>query len=225
MRLEGIHHVSALTADPLDCIEFYAGVLGLAAAARPTDRERPTRRGSTSRPRSARPGACSPSPRCPGSAADAPAPGWSTASNGGSPRPSARLLVRALGRGRRVEAERTGARAPRASLRGPRGPRARARRRTSRRGVAPIGPDPDGLGSAGSRESAPTPLPRRAPTFSPAGSSSSSRGDRLHGSEDGSGGDYAYDDPPAERGVQGAGTVHHVAWACDPGSSPRGASG
>jgi glyoxalase family protein len=24
---------------------------------------------------------------------------------------------------------------------------------------------------------------------------------------------YAYDDPPAEAGVQGAGTVHHVAWA------------
>jgi glyoxalase family protein len=24
---------------------------------------------------------------------------------------------------------------------------------------------------------------------------------------------YAYDDPPPERGVQGAGTVHHVAWA------------
>ena len=27
------------------------------------------------------------------------------------------------------------------------------------------------------------------------------------------GGTYAYDAPPAERGVQGAGTVHHVAWA------------
>jgi glyoxalase family protein len=26
------------------------------------------------------------------------------------------------------------------------------------------------------------------------------------------GGSYAYDSPPAERGVQGAGTVHHVAW-------------
>ena len=25
--------------------------------------------------------------------------------------------------------------------------------------------------------------------------------------------EYAYDEPPAERGVQGAGTVHHVAWA------------
>ncbi len=27
------------------------------------------------------------------------------------------------------------------------------------------------------------------------------------------GGTYAYDEPPGERGVQGAGTVHHVAWA------------
>jgi glyoxalase family protein len=27
------------------------------------------------------------------------------------------------------------------------------------------------------------------------------------------GGLYAYDDPPAERGLGGAGTVHHVAWA------------
>jgi glyoxalase family protein len=29
----------------------------------------------------------------------------------------------------------------------------------------------------------------------------------------GRGGLYAYDPPPAERGIQGAGTVHHVAWA------------
>ena len=27
------------------------------------------------------------------------------------------------------------------------------------------------------------------------------------------GGEYAYDEPPAERGLQGAGSVHHVAWA------------
>lgn len=27
---------------------------------------------------------------------------------------------------------------------------------------------------------------------------------------------YAYDDPPAERGYQGAGSVHHIAWACEP---------
>ena len=30
------------------------------------------------------------------------------------------------------------------------------------------------------------------------------------------GGLYAYDDPPGEPGVQGAGTVHHVAWASQP---------
>ena len=27
------------------------------------------------------------------------------------------------------------------------------------------------------------------------------------------GGHYSYDEPPAERGIGGAGTVHHVAWA------------
>jgi glyoxalase family protein len=30
------------------------------------------------------------------------------------------------------------------------------------------------------------------------------------------GGRYHYDAPPAERGLQGAGTVHHVAWASEP---------
>jgi glyoxalase family protein len=30
------------------------------------------------------------------------------------------------------------------------------------------------------------------------------------------GGRYLYDEPPAERGVQGAGSVHHVAWASSP---------
>jgi glyoxalase family protein len=36
-----------------------------------------------------------------------------------------------------------------------------------------------------------------------------SRGERR-------GGFYIYDDPPAERGLPGAGTVHHVAWASTP---------
>ncbi len=30
------------------------------------------------------------------------------------------------------------------------------------------------------------------------------------------GGFYLYDEPPAERGLQGAGTVHHVAWGSHP---------
>jgi glyoxalase family protein len=42
-------------------------------------------------------------------------------------------------------------------------------------------------------------------TFQTAGDGWEARGDAR-------GGTYAYDAPPAERGIQGAGTVHHVAW-------------
>jgi glyoxalase family protein len=37
-------------------------------------------------------------------------------------------------------------------------------------------------------------------------------GDEWEARGDARGGTYAYDAPPAERGIQGAGTVHHVAW-------------
>jgi glyoxalase family protein len=42
--------------------------------------------------------------------------------------------------------------------------------------------------------------------FAPQGDEWEIRGERR-------GSYYAYDEPPAERGLQGAGTVHHVAWA------------
>ena len=42
--------------------------------------------------------------------------------------------------------------------------------------------------------------------FEPRGDGWEARGERR-------GSLYAYDEPPAERGLQGAGTVHHVAWA------------
>ena len=41
---------------------------------------------------------------------------------------------------------------------------------------------------------------------------------RDHGYEargDKRGGRYVYDPPPAERGIPGGGTVHHIAWACE----------
>ena len=44
--------------------------------------------------------------------------------------------------------------------------------------------------------------------FEPAGSGWEARGKRR-------GGTYAYDEAPGERGLQGAGTVHHVAWASE----------
>jgi glyoxalase family protein len=42
--------------------------------------------------------------------------------------------------------------------------------------------------------------------FEPKGDGWEARGERR-------GGLYAYDPPPAERGIQGGGTIHHVAWA------------
>jgi glyoxalase family protein len=48
-------------------------------------------------------------------------------------------------------------------------------------------------------------LLEEALAFVPAGDGWEARGDRR-------GALYAYDAPPAERGIQGAGTVHHVAW-------------
>jgi glyoxalase family protein len=35
------------------------------------------------------------------------------------------------------------------------------------------------------------------------------------------GGFYVYDEPPAERGIPGGGTVHHVAWACEIDDQPQ----
>ena len=53
------------------------------------------------------------------------------------------------------------------------------------------------------------PLLERALEFSPAGDGWEARGAAR-------GGAYAYDPPPDAPGVQGAGTVHHVAWATAP---------
>jgi glyoxalase family protein len=50
------------------------------------------------------------------------------------------------------------------------------------------------------------PLLERALGFEPQGDGWEIRGERR-------GSFYAYDQAPAERGIQGAGTVHHVAWA------------
>ena len=47
-------------------------------------------------------------------------------------------------------------------------------------------------------------------------SSSSARDGRLGGARRRARRLYAYDEPPAERGLQGAGSVHHVAWASTP---------
>jgi glyoxalase family protein len=53
------------------------------------------------------------------------------------------------------------------------------------------------------------PLLEQALAFEPAGEGWEVRGERR-------GSTYAYDAPPDQPGIQGAGTVHHVAWATPP---------
>ena len=63
---------------------------------------------------------------------------------------------------------------------------------------------------------APAPTPatrRRAAPCSRRRSSSSTRDGGWEARGDSRGGLYAFDPAPAERGLQAAGTVHHIAWA------------
>jgi glyoxalase family protein len=67
----------------------------------------------------------------------------------------------------------------------------------------------DGVRAYADDPSASAPLLEQALAFTSAGDGWEVRGDSR-------GSTYAYDPPPAEPGIQGAGTVHHVAWASQP---------
>ncbi len=217
MKLEGIHHVTAITGDAPGNVDFYARVLGLRLVKKTVNQDDPTvyhlfyadERGSRRRGHDllrvpGRP----PRPRR--------APGWCTPSSGASrSEERARLL---------------GATARR---------RGRRRRRASPAGCG--SPIPRGSGSSWpssrpttSRSSAESPeIPRehalqgfdgvRAYAADPERSAqllagrARLRGARATGScevrGDRRGGFYAYDPAPADRGIGGAGTVHHVAFA------------
>ena len=217
MRLQGIHHVAAITADALDCIEFYGGILGLETVARPTDRAR----------------------------ADAPRLDFATARRD-SPRTLTFASVPGTLRGRAgagmahrirwrvAESDALGfwtARLQAAGVAAQRVERPESVLFTDPEGLAHelvVAPGPEGR----ARRSGPIPTGWelqeldgvRAYARLPEPSADLLAG-RLEFVADrdgfalggGAGGTYAYDDPPSERGIQGAGTVHHVAWACDPG--------
>ena len=88
MKLEGIHHVTAITGDAPGNVDFYTGVLGLRLVKKTVNQDDPTvyhlfyadekgaraRTSPSSSTRAPRPGA--------------PAPGWCTPSSGASARPT-----------------------------------------------------------------------------------------------------------------------------------------
>jgi glyoxalase family protein len=67
----------------------------------------------------------------------------------------------------------------------------------------------DGVRAYGDDPEASRPMLEQGLAFSPAGDGWEARGEKR-------GGTYAYDPPPPSPGIQGAGTVHHVAWATPP---------
>jgi glyoxalase family protein len=67
----------------------------------------------------------------------------------------------------------------------------------------------DGVRAYGDDPEASRPLLEQGLAFAPTGDGWEARGERR-------GSSYAYDAPPSAPGIQGAGTVHHVAWATPP---------
>jgi glyoxalase family protein len=71
----------------------------------------------------------------------------------------------------------------------------------------------DGVRAYGSNPEASRGLLEQTLGFEPGDDAYEVRGERR-------GGRYAYDAPPAERGIPGGGTVHHVAWGCEMDDQP-----
>ena len=153
MKLEGVHHITAITADAQANVDFYAGTLGLRMVKKTVNQDAPSVYHLFYADEQGDPGLRHHVLRVPRRAPGAaPAPGWSIGSSGGSARPESLdfWAERLAAAGREPVRERR----PAALLR-PRGPRARARRRRRRR------PATDRRPSGGARRARAPGLPRR----------------------------------------------------------------
>ena len=212
MNLEGIHHITAITSDAQDNVDFYAGVMGLRLVKKTVNQDQPTvyhlfyadEKGSA--------GSDLTFFEFPECRTASPAPATSIGSSGGS--------------------------APRTHSTSGRSGSARTGSRSRRDGDGLVFADPEGLEHellVVEVEDEPLiadhpEVPKevalrgfhaaRAYSADPEASSDlltalefEQAGDGWEARGDSRGGLYIYDDPPAERSVQGAGSVHHIAWA------------
>ena len=214
MRLEGLHHITAITGDAPGNVDFYARVLGLRMVKKTVNQDDPTVYHLFYADELGSPGSDITFFEYPGARRGRPGAGmvhrvlWRVASED-----ALAFWEERLRGGGRLDA----AAARLASLRRPGGSRARARRRRERRraarGAAPR--DPGRARAAGVRR---RPRLQRRPGAKPRLPRERARlrrrtatAGRCAASERGS--TYVYDAPPADRGIPGAGTIHHVAWA------------
>lgn len=217
MKLEGIHHVTAITADAQDNIDFYAGVLGLRLVKKTVNQDDPTVYHLFYADEDGSAGADITFFEFPGVPNGRPGDGmvheiaWRVAS------PEAiDFWAERLG-GRGVETHRGESTLV---LQDPEGlqhvlrvstvddPALSAEHPDIPRELALQGFD--GVRAFSSRPQASEGLLREL-GFEPGNDRFTEHSWEARGAE--RGGTIAYDEPPEERGLQGAGTVHHVAWA------------
>jgi glyoxalase family protein len=213
MKLEGIHHITSITADARRNVEFYAGVMGLRMVKKTVNQDEPSVYHLFYADEQGSPGSDLTFFEFPGAprgrAGDGMVHriGWRVGSTDALDFWAQRL------RGAGHESERDGERLRFRDFEGlehelavvetpdeplianhPEIPRELALQGFD--GVRAFSSSPDRSRS----------LLEDALAFEPSGDGWETRGERR-------GSYYAYDEPPAERGLQGAGTVHHVAWA------------
>ena len=221
MKLEGIHHITAITGDAQANVDFYAGTLGLRMVKKTVNQDAPSVYHLFYADEQGSPGADITFFEFRGAAAgprrrrDGPPDRLAGRLGGG-----ARLLGRAARRRRAIESERDG---DSAALRRPRGPRARARRRHGRRPAADRRPP------GGARRARAAGLPRRARLLRRPGAQRRPARDARVRARTATAGRRAATTAAASgsttsrrpsAGSRAPGTVHHIAWASRDGRAP-----
>jgi len=215
MKLEGIHHITAITGQAQQNVDFYVGTLGLRMVKKTVNQDDPSVYHLFYADENGDPGSDLTFFEYPGAAPGRAGEGmvhtigWRVASADALEFWAERLE----GAGAAVE-ERTDE--ERLAFSDPEGLRHELR-------VSPVSDQPliaehpevpsemalqgfDGVRAYSSRPAASRELFEQALAFEPIDEGWQARGSDR-------GGLYVFDEPPAERGVQGAGSVHHVAWA------------
>ena len=219
MRLDGLHHITAITGDGQRCLDFYAGILGLPFVRRETDFEAPGSHLIHLAPEPGRPDGVLGFIEAPGVDRGRPGNGmlhtiaWGVRDSSALSYWAQRLAEAGIEIGALEEEGRL----TRLAFADPEGIRHELHRdvpglRGERAGSGAVPPEHAITGLAGvrayGRESVPSAdiLAGRL-GFGVRGPDSYQVGhDRVSG--------FAFDPPPARRGVVGTGTIHHVAWSC-----------
>jgi glyoxalase family protein len=213
MKLEGVHHITAITGDARRNVEFYAGTLGLRMVKKTVNQDDPSVYHLFYADEHGSGGADLTFFEYPGAAPGRAGPGmvhriiWRVA----SPDALDFWAERLAGAG--VDSERTG---ERLRFSDPEG--------MAHELAAVVRPDAplialhrevppefalqgfEGVRASSMRPDSSRTLLEQALGFTPLEDGWEARGSER-------GGTYAYDPLPAERGIPGAGTVHHIAWA------------